>query len=384
MSRSDESQRGRSRKRRRAWPTFVVVVAVLVCLRAAMPVAVRGWVDAKLDAIPEYEAEIGDIDMNLWRGAYEVEDVRLFKEGRPRKAGAFFEAARVDLSVNWGALLRGAVVGTIDVHRPALRFVAGEGEREEQTGIDVSWHERVAALFPFRVDRFAVLDGRVNFEQTVGEEVVDLYLDDLYLEVRNLSNIRDTERSLPAEAEAACRPLGTGELELALVFDPVAEEPLLELDAAARGVPLVELNGYLRTFGTFDAEDGELSIYAELASADGRFEGYVKTLLEDVEILAFRDVRDDPAGALTALWEAFAAVGAEVLENQPRDRIATRAPLEGSVADMGTDLWEIVGGLLRNAFVEALRPVLDDSIELGDLPTARAATRARESGGAGS
>lgn len=343
--------------------TFLIVFVALVGLRMLLPIGVRAYVDRQLDRIPEYEARIGDLDLNLWRGAYELEDVQLFKEGRPRTEPAFFETARLDLGIHWGALLRGRVVGTAVLHRPALRFVLAEKERRSQTGVEASWRERVDALFPFRIDRFAARDGELSYEALVGDRTVDLYLTDVYLEARNLTNIRDTDRELAAEAEAAGRPFGTGELEAVLVFDPSAEEPRFELDAEVRKVLLTDLNDYLQAYGAVDAEDGVASFYAEILAADGRFDGYVKTFLEGVEVLSFREI-EDPGEALEALWEGFVSVAAEVLENQPYDRLATRVPLEGSLDDFGPDMWATVGSLLRNAFIEALRPVLDRSLEL--------------------
>jgi hypothetical protein len=58
------------------------------------------------------------------------------------------------------------------------------------------------------------------------------------------------------------------------------------------------------------------------------------------------------------------AVG-ELLEDQKRDRIATKIPFSGSIKDPKAGVWSTVGGLLRNAFIEALRRGLEGSIGLG-------------------
>jgi hypothetical protein len=149
-------------------------------------------------------------------------------------------------------------------------------------------------------------------------------------------------------------------------FDPLAEPLRLELDAAARGLELTDLNDYLRSAAGVDAEGGTLDVYAEFATTDGRVEGYVKTLFTDMRLLGTTDI-GNPGDALKVLWEAIVAGAATVLENQPYDRIATKVPLRGTTRGTSADVWTTVGGLLRNAFVVALGPALDDSVELTDM-----------------
>ena len=79
------------------------------------------------------------------------------------------------------------------------------------------------------------------------------------------------------------------------------------------------------------------------------------------------DEVDDPGEALELLWEGLVNVGAEILENQPHDRLATRIPLRGELGDARTDLVAVALGLLRNALVSALRPSLDHTIRVHGL-----------------
>ena len=62
------------------------------------------------------------------------------------------------------------------------------------------------------------------------------------------------------------------------------------------------------------------------------------------------------------LWEGLVEVVGEVLEDQDSDRIATRVPFSGSIENPEADIWSTVGGLLRNAFIEALRRGLEGKI----------------------
>jgi hypothetical protein len=351
--------------RQRCLTVFLAIAALLVLLRAALPYGVRSYVLKVLNDLPEYQATIEDLDLNLWRGAYEIEGLVIDKVrgGRPEP---FLEVRWVDLSIDWAGLMHGQLVGEIGLHQPALHAALAGGEGRTETGTLPSWPEYARRLFPFRIDRFTVRDGDLQLENLTSEPPVDLFLSDFYLEVLNLTNVRDLSVPMVAQAEAAGRPLGIGELEIALRFDPLAEPSTFDLDAEIREIPVVELNDFLQAYGNVDAESGTFSAFAEFAARDGRIEGYVKTLFEDLQLFTFGEI-EDPGDALEFLWEGLLDVAAEVIENQAYDRLATKVPLRGELGDARADLLATVIGLLRNAIVAALRPAIDDSIELEGL-----------------
>lgn len=347
--------------------TYVCVLALLVAVRALLPFGLRAYVNRVLDATESYEGSIGDVDVDLWRGAYDVEGIVLVKPGSDADE-PFLRVQRLDVEVEWPALLRGRVVAEATLHHPVVTFLSARSEEGSQTGEEPSWIERLDALLPFGLERFVIRDGEVRYVAETTDPPVDLYMTDVYLEALNLANVRgkDEEEVLIAQVEAAGRPFGTGEFEARLRMDPLAEPARFELDASLAKVRLIDLNDFLRAYGSVDAEGGTFEMYSELAASDGTVEGYVKTLFEDVQLLSFREI-DGPEDALEAFWEGLLAVGSELFENQPRDRLATRVPLRGRIADVRTEPLTVLGNLLRNAFIAALRPAIDESIELEDL-----------------
>ncbi len=106
---------------------------------------------------------------------------------------------------------------------------------------------------------------------------------------------------------------------------------------------------------------GTAQIYAELQAKDGSFSGYVKPFFEGVDVLDIEEEAKEQ-GLLASLWEALVGVTAETLEDQSRDRVATRIPIAGSVASPQVGFWTTLGNVLRNAFVEALVPALENSV----------------------
>ena len=51
----------------------LVVLALLIGLRVALPHIVKKYVNKKLDEMPEYDGRTGDVDMHLWMGAHSIQ-----------------------------------------------------------------------------------------------------------------------------------------------------------------------------------------------------------------------------------------------------------------------------------------------------------------------
>src|SRR4051812_14760628 len=90
--------------RRRVPKTLVWIAAlvlVLIGIRAAMPPVILHFANKKINQIPEYRGRIGDVDLALFRGAYQIRNVRLEKI-QGTSSVPFFTADLTDLSVEWG------------------------------------------------------------------------------------------------------------------------------------------------------------------------------------------------------------------------------------------------------------------------------------------
>jgi hypothetical protein len=64
------------------------------------------------------------------------------------------------------------------------------------------------------------------------------------------------------------------------------------------------------------------------------------------------------------IWEAIVEGVSWVLNNKQKDQIATKAAFEGSIDNPDVNIWFIIGQLLRNAFIEALYPALENSVNI--------------------
>jgi hypothetical protein len=116
-------------------------------------------------------------------------------------------------------------------------------------------------------------------------------------------------------------------------------------------------------YGGFDFQSGWLSIYTELAAAKGKFVGYVKPLVTDLEI---PDWKEEHENFLQRFWGVLVGVTAKVFRNHSKDRFATRIDYTGSWDDPRYSMWEIVGQVLKDTFIKAIPPRLEGDVNLGE------------------
>lgn len=113
-----------------------------------------------------------------------------------------------------------------------------------------------------------------------------------------------------------------------------------------------------------DVNDGTFGLYTEVAAKQGKFDGYVKPIIKNLDILG-KDDRDD--NIFKKMWEGVAGAVTELLENQPRDQFATKIPIQGSFEQANTNISFAVLSILRNAFIQALQPSIDYQINIANV-----------------
>lgn len=120
---------------------------------------------------------------------------------------------------------------------------------------------------------------------------------------------------------------------------------------------MVPLNDFFKAYANFKVEQGNLGLYTEFAAKKGNFKGYVKPIIKDIKIKREGDFLD-------IVWENIVAGAATILENRKKEQLATKVPIEGKFENAETDLWTAVTYVLRNAFVYALKPTIDNEINI--------------------
>jgi hypothetical protein len=144
----------------------------------------------------------------------------------------------------------------------------------------------------------------------------------------------------------------------------MADNPTFDMNLNIQNTNLIKLNDFFQAYAKVDVNKGIFGLYAEAAAKDGKFVGYVKPLINDLDVLGKEDRKDN---ILRKLWEGMVGTAGQVLKNQEEDQVATKINFEGSVENPDTSLWNTIANILRNAFVRALQPAIDNQINLASV-----------------
>ena len=138
------------------------IAVALIAIRVALPFIVKDYVNGRLHALDAYDGSVADVDIGLWRGAYRIDGIEIVKRGA-KQPTPFFDGRRVDFSVEWHSLLRGALVAEAHFQEPRLNLVEGPNRKQSQLGTEEDWHDRLEELFPFRFNTIEIHDGTATF-----------------------------------------------------------------------------------------------------------------------------------------------------------------------------------------------------------------------------
>lgn len=345
-----------------------MLLALLIAFRIALPHIVKWHVNKTLDEMPEYAGRVGDVDMKLWRGAYQILDVSIVKTSGEVPV-PFFSASKVDFSIQWRALFEGALVGEIAFHDPVVNFVRGPTEATSQVGVDKPWFYAIDKLFPLNINRFEVHNGSVHYRDFHSRPNVDMKFDRIEALATNLTNTKRLSKSLVADIGVTGRAFEAGALSLHVELDPEPDAPTFDMDLKIEPFPLVKLNDFAEAYGKFDFEKGTMEVAIELAAAKGVITGYIKPLLDDVTVL---NLKEDSGNPLELIWEGIVDGVTRLFRNQPHSRLATKIPIHGTCSSPHGGVLVTIGNMLKNAFIRAFQGDIEDAVALEDAMEAAA------------
>lgn len=359
QSRHDRRRRTGHRLSRRTLWILALLVLVVAGFRLALPFVIKSYVNRQLRRIPDYGGHVGAVSVSLWRGGYHIHDITIVKTNGAVPV-PFFTLRNMDLSLDWGELFHGAMVGEVTLDAPELNFVSGPTPGEQQTGENHSWGKTLERLFPFKINRLDINDGYIHFRNFHSTPPVDIALQRLTATATNLTNSREVSAKLPAGIHARGTTVGGGRLDLELHVNPLKNLPTFELTAQVTNVDLPALNDFLKAYGKFDVARGKFAAFSSFAATDGHYDGYVKVFFHNLDVFEWKKERGK--NILEVFWEAIVGAVSTVFRNQPKDQLATKIPIAGDFEKEDIGIWSASVTLLRNAFGRALIPKLDQQV----------------------
>ena len=208
-----------------------------------------------------------------------------------------------------------------------------------------------------RVDHGELKNSEFGFINEAAKPPYRVFLSHGALQLENISNHLSEGSALVRLTGAF---MGTGDTVISGTFRPEKKSPDFDLNIKIERTKMRVMNDLLRAYGNFDVTTGVFSLYSELNVKNGQVEGYIKPLFKDMKVY---DARQDKEKTLFhKLYEGLVGGVAKLLENTPRDEVATRTDVSGPLESPRSSTWQTVVNLVTNAFFKAILPGFEKEI----------------------
>lgn len=300
-----------------------------------------------------YTGRVEDVDVSWLAGSYRLEDLVLWRKGGNKEV-PFFRVEDLSIGLSWDAIRHGAILASVIAENAELNFLDAERTEKRQTGKGTNWLGVLEELLPTTLHRVEVHNSRMSFQNFDTDPQIDVRAEDINILITNLTNVKDQEGRRVATARLDARVLEGAPLIAQARFDPFDFNDFV-FAAEIHEIDLTSVNDLTSNYAKVDFASGHGSIFVELTAQDGRLSGYIKPLLEDVNIASWeQDVKQQGDNPLRLLWEGAVGFFKTLFTNAESKQIATQIDVTGTIDEAKINSWGAVFGVIRNAFVQAV------------------------------
>jgi len=339
---------------------LILVCFLLILIRILLPSIVLHFANKRLANMNGYFGHIMDVDIALFRGAYVLKDIYINKvDEKSTKQSELFSSRIIDLSLEWKALFHRRIVGELQFFDPILRFEKDKAEPGQIQKDSSDFRSLLKSFMPLKVNRFEINNGEIKYIDESSKPSLDLHLTQAHVLAQNLTNAIDSSL-LPSKVNAEAK-LYHGDLDINISLNALAKDPTFDLNTSLKNTNLPELNDLFKAYGNVDVNKGVFGLYIEVASKQGVYTGYVKPVIRDLDVLGPEDRHDT---ILQKLWEGIVGTSGVILTNPSKKQVATKIDIEGDLSKSKVHTLDAIITLLRNAFIRALMPSIENSINI--------------------
>jgi hypothetical protein len=207
-----------------------------------------------------------------------------------------------------------------------------------------------SATLAVQIDKVNI-NGKLGFFNAARNPQYRVFLDQTDLSVSNFTN---QSREGTMVGKLTGKFMGSGKTEMTVNARPNKQGPDLDIKIAIENTDMKSMNDLFRSYGNFDVVAGVFSFYSDLSVRSGKIEGYVKPLFQEMDVYDRR--QDKEKGLFRKVYEGIIGGLSLLLQNKPRDEVATTIPVSGKLSNPEASIWETTVGLLQNAFFKAILP----------------------------
>jgi Domain of Unknown Function (DUF748) len=202
-----------------------------------------------------------------------------------------------------------------------------------------------------RADEVSVIESEIGFVNKAANPDYRVFVTEVEIHITNFSNqLADGVMVVRVSGKF----MGSGQLTVGATFRPETHGPDFALAASIENTDMQTMNPILRAHGNFDVVRGFFSVYTEMRVRNGAVRGYVKPLFKEMDVYDAR--QDQEKNLFQKIYEGLIGGVSQLLENVPRQEVATKADISGPLEDPQASTWQVLLNLIQNAIFNAILP----------------------------
>lgn len=303
--------------------------------------------------------------------SYEIRDLRIEKRAAGGRRLPFFEARRIRLGLLGREILRGHLVGRVELDGPKLNLVqvsrtegpgaaarpgagAPQNPRAHAGGQEVQETPQLgkvlAELTPFLLDRVQIRAGEVLWIDAREPSAPRLWFHGIEATVENFATRPALARGEPTVLAARGTVQRTGKVSFFATADPLAKKLTFAGQGRVEGLALAELGDLVGAKSDVAPDQGTVDMSLRFRAEDGWLSGGIRPILRGA------GTRAASPGLGAKLKSFLADASLDIFKDDVPGRraVATTIPIEGRVDDPNLQLVPTILGVIRNAFVRGL------------------------------
>ncbi len=317
-------------------------------------VALDGRADLLAKPMPavNLEAKVRDLPLQPLRSLTERYNVQ-FRDGQCDVTGRIeYTGSAAKVVALDGFLLKNAKIDY--VHAAETK---GQERKRVEKGAQSAKEAHADAEVFVKVEHGKILNSEIGFVNKAASPDYRVFIADLNVEMEDVSN-RLSEGT--GVVKITGKFMGSGPMVVTGNFRPEKPTPDFDLDVRIVKTRLKSLNNLLRAYGEVDVHAGTFAFFSEMKVKNGKIEGYVKPFFRDVDV--YDPEKDENKALMKQMYEAVVGGITGLLQDRPRDAVATKGDVTGPVENPQANTWQIVGNLVQNAFFKAILPGLESEV----------------------
>ncbi|MDT3778747.1 DUF748 domain-containing protein [Nitrospira sp. MA-1] len=254
-----------------------------------------------------------------------------------------------------------AQIVRLEIENPDINYVEKHSPRKAQKAKqesptqDTDDSKKSQDPFKVAIDSALVKNGEFGYTNQTTNPPYKIFFNHVDLQVTGVGSPRITQKG---ELKLSGKFMGKGKTSIEGGFRPEVQHPDFDVKVKIEKTEMTTFNDVLKAYGGFDVKSGEFSLVSELHTDSGRVQGYIKPFFDKPEIYDLSQDKTD--NIFQKAYEGVVNAVASLLENVPRDQVATKTEISGNLENIKVGTWELIWNLFKNAFVDAMKPAFEN------------------------